>query len=220
MFNEDDRQQILIVDDAPLNIEMLGVMLADDYRISFAMDGQQAIGMIAKSQPDLILLDIMMPDMDGFEVCRYLKNDESLANIPIIFITVLGEATEESLGLSLGAADYISKPFNADLVRLRVRNHLELKKQRDLLERRTRELENALAEVKVLRGIIPICAACKNIRDDQGYWNRLENYIQEHSEAEFSHGICPTCAKELYPEQYAAMCAESGKAGQSDLQKL
>jgi PleD family two-component response regulator len=214
MFTEDNRQKILIVDDAPLNIEMLGVMLADDYQISFAMDGQQAISMIGKSQPDLILLDIMMPDMDGFEVCRYIKDSEELAHIPVIFITVLGEATEESLGLSMGAADYISKPFNADLVRLRVRNHLELKKQRDLLERRTQELENALAEVKVLRGIIPICAACKNIRDDQGYWNRLENYIQEHTDAEFSHGICPSCAKELYPEQYAAMCSEGGKTGQ------
>jgi PleD family two-component response regulator len=197
-----DKAKILIVDDTPANIQVLNEVLQVECDVYFALNGNEALQKIEMLQPDLILLDIMMPIMDGFEVCRILKKNESFKNIPIIFITALGQPEEESRGLKLGGADYITKPFNPDMVQLRVRNHLELKKQRDTLEQRTRELEKALAEIKVLKGVIPICAQCKKIRDDQGCWNQLEAYISEHSDAEFSHGICPSCVKELYPEQY------------------
>lgn len=200
--------RILIVDDTPANIQILDEALQTEFDVYFAMNGNEALQKAESLQPDLILLDIMMPIMDGFEVCRNLKEKEQFRNIPIIFITALGRPEEESRGLKLGAADYITKPFNPDLVLLRVRNHLELKRQRDVLEQRTIELEKALAEIKVLKGIIPICAQCKKIRNDQGYWQQLEVFISDHSEAEFSHGICPDCMKELYPQQYAKLYPE------------
>jgi response regulator RpfG family c-di-GMP phosphodiesterase len=134
----------------------------------------------------------MMPDMDGFEVYCQLK-EHGQGTIPVIFITTLSQAEEESRGLDMGAVDYIHKPYNMDLVKLRIRNQLELKHQRDLIEQQRIELENMLAVVKQLEGIIPICMYCKKIRDDNDYWHQLEQYISTHSEAVFSHGICPTC---------------------------
>jgi PleD family two-component response regulator len=203
MSNDSQQAGILIVDDNATNIQILNSTLKHEFKTSFAMSGIDAMQRVHSIAPDLILLDIMMPDMDGFEVCKRLKEDEKLRDIPVIFITALGDADEESKGLQLGAADYITKPFNQDIVLLRVRNHLELKKRRDALEQRTLELEKALAEIKVLQGIIPICSSCKQIRDDQGAWQQMEIYITEHSDALFSHGICPDCVKKLYPEQYA-----------------
>lgn len=131
---------ILIVDDTPINIQILNEALQPNYQTCFALNGGEALEKVHALAPDLILLDIMMPIMDGFEVCRRLKADEALRNIPVIFITALGQAEEESEGLRLGAVDYITKPFNPALVRLRVRNHLELKSQRDELEQLGREL--------------------------------------------------------------------------------
>jgi PleD family two-component response regulator len=188
-----DKAKILIVDDSPANIETLNETLENDFDIYFATDGNDALQKVHLLGPDLILLDIMMPVMDGFEVCRRLKENELFRDIPVIFITALDQPEDESKGLVLGAADYVTKPFNPDLVLLRVRNHLKLKNQRDTLELRTLELEKVLSEIKVLQGIIPICAYCKNIRDDQGYWNKVEKYVSDHTEAKFSHGICPIC---------------------------
>jgi DNA-binding response OmpR family regulator len=205
-----DKAKILLVDDTPTNIQLLNETLQDEYKTYFTLSGVEALQKARSIVPDLILLDVMMPGMDGFEVCRQLKEDAALQNIPVIFITALGQSEEESRGLRLGAADYITKPFNPELVLLRVRNHIELKNRRDALERHAVELEKALAEIKVLRGVIPICAACKKIRDDKGYWSQLEIYIRERSEAEFSHGICPDCAKELYPNQFDKMYPNGG----------
>ena len=188
-----DKAKILIVDDSPANIETLNETLENEFDIYFATDGNDALQKVHLLGPDLILLDIMMPVMDGFEVCRRLKENEQFRDIPVIFITALDQPEDESKGLVLGAADYVTKPFNPDLVLLRVRNHLKLKNQRDTLELRTLELEKVLSEIKVLQGIIPICAYCKNIRDDQGYWNQVEKYVSDHTDAKFSHGICPTC---------------------------
>ncbi len=188
-----DKAKILIVDDTSANIETLNETLENEFDIYFATDGNDALQKVRLLEPDLILLDIMMPVMDGFEVCRRLKENEQFRDIPVIFITALDQPDDESKGLVLGAVDYVTKPFNPDLVLLRVRNHLKMKNQRDTLELRTLELEKILSEIKVLQGIIPICAYCKNIRDDQGYWNQVEKYVSEHTEAKFSHGICPTC---------------------------
>lgn len=203
-----EKAKILIIDDTPANIQILNEALQHEFKVFFALSGGEALEKVHALMPDLILLDVMMPDMDGFEVCRQLKEDAELYEIPVIFITALGQAEDESRGLKLGAVDYITKPFNPGLVLLRVRNHLELKNRRDMLEQRTSELEKALAEIKQLQGIIPICASCKKIRDDQGYWNQLEVYITAHSDAEFSHGICPECCKSLYPELYTQIQAK------------
>jgi len=201
----EEKQKILIVDDTPTNIQILDEVLKDEYEIYFAVNGKDALQNAATVIPDLILLDIMMPEMDGYEVCRNLKDNSQLKDIPVIFITALDQAEHETEGLELGAIDYITKPFNPAIVRLRVKNHIELKKHRDALALRNAEFQEALAKIKTLNGLLPICASCKKIRDDKGYWTRIETYIGDHSEAEFSHGICPKCAKTLYPE----LCDES-----------
>ena len=203
-----DRSRILIVDDVPDNIQVLHEVLHDDYDTYFATSGNEALGTFVTVRPDLVLLDIMMPGIDGYEVCRALKEDEATKDTPVIFVTALGQAHQETRGLEMGAADYITKPFNPSLVRLRVKNHLELKMQRDTLARRTAELERALAKVKTLTGLLPICGGCKKIRDDTGYWHQLEEYIREHSQAEFTHSLCKSCAKELYPEFYCDIFPE------------
>jgi diguanylate cyclase (GGDEF)-like protein len=126
---------ILLVDDAPTNIQMLNETLKDGYHLFFATNGRDALRIASESLPDLILLDVIMPDMDGYEVCRTLKADPLLRDIPIIFITAMNQQEDEAIGLELGAVDYIAKPFNSTIVRLRIRNQIELKRQRDLLAR-------------------------------------------------------------------------------------
>jgi len=138
---------ILVVDDAETHIDILVETLGDDYDVVAAMDGESALESIESDLPDLILLDIVMPGMDGYQVCEKLKSEDRTRNIPIIFVTVLGEEEGEAKGFALGAVDYISKPFNPELVKARVRNHLELKDHRDhlgkLVEERTDELLKA-----------------------------------------------------------------------------
>ena len=127
--------KVLLVDDEAINIKLLSEALEGQCELLFATSGRRALMVAATQQPDLILLDIKMPEMDGYEVCRALKADNLLRNIPVIFITALDSEADESVGLRLGAVDYIAKPFNPDLIRLRVKNHLEMKRQRDLLSR-------------------------------------------------------------------------------------
>lgn len=127
------RARILLVDDATDNIKSLNGILEDEYSISFATYWKKALELAARTLPDLILLDILMPDMDGYEICRRLKADPATRDIPVIFITALDGEADEEKGLAAGAADYITKPFHPAIVRLRVRNHLMLKLQRDRL---------------------------------------------------------------------------------------
>ena len=126
---------ILIVDDVATNIQIMADTLKDEHRIIFATSGSEALKMAAKYEPDLILLDVMMPDIDGFTVCKQLKEDRLLREIPVIFVTALSEVDDETKGLDIGAVDYITKPVSPPIVRARVRNHLQLKYQRDLLRR-------------------------------------------------------------------------------------
>ena len=125
---------IMVVDDTEANIDILVETLAPDYEVSVAMDGKAALEAIDEDKPDLILLDIMMPEMNGYQVCERLKADESTKNIPVIFITAMTDEEDEAKGLALGAVDYIAKPFSPELVKSRVRNQLELKRHRDHLE--------------------------------------------------------------------------------------
>lgn len=129
------RDRILIVDDERLNIRMLDEMLRDKYDIIVATSGEQAITRAVMTQPDIILLDIQMPEIDGYEVCRRLTENDATRGIPVIFITIMSAVENEQRGLELGAVDYITKPFSPAIVKARLKNHLELKRQRDLLSR-------------------------------------------------------------------------------------
>ena len=190
---------ILIVDDNPKNIQVLGGILRKEYNLGIATDGKQAIEMVEKIHPDLILLDVMMPEMDGYEACGKIKKSEH-SKIPIIFLTARTETEDIVKGFDVGAQDYVTKPFNTAELLARVHTHVELKKARDARESLIKDLENALSEVKQLSGLLPICSYCKKIRDDKGYWEKVDVYIHKHSEADISHSICPECAKEHYPD--------------------
>ena len=134
MSDTDDRSRILIVDDERINIDILNALLKADHKIMVATDGEQAIEAAVSGQPDLILLDILLPGMDGHQICRKLKSDPATRAIPIIFISVMGDAENETMGFALGAVDYIPKPFNSAVVKARVGVHLRLKRQNDMLE--------------------------------------------------------------------------------------
>ncbi len=191
---------VLIVDDVPENVEILHSVLKEyNYRFAIALNAADAYKSIEKEIPDLILLDVMLPDGDGFSLAQDILSRYTHAYIPIIFITARAHLEDKVKGFQAGGVDYITKPFEEAEVGARVQTHLELKlarqKQADLIQ----QLQNALNEVKQLRGIIPICARCKKVRNDEGFWMQVEHYISEHSGAEFSHGLCPTCMNEMYP---------------------
>ena len=214
---EQTTQSILAVDDVPANLNLLRTILeAVGMRFLGATSGPMALQIVQKTVPDLILLDVAMPEMDGFDVCKRLKGTETTRNIPVIFITARHEAESVMQGFQVGGSDYITKPFNKDEVLTRIRFHLEnsylhrllrirnqeLEKLNAELSARTKELEEALANVKTLKGLVPICAYCKKIRDDKGFWDRVESYMEKHSELSFSHGICPECVKHHFPEYF------------------
>lgn len=134
------RARILLIDDTPANIQILFELFRGEYDTFFATSGQEGIDVALRELPDLILLDVMMPGMDGYETCACLKADPHTAAIPVIFVTAMGEEEDETRGLDAGAIDYLSKPISPPIVKARVRNHLELKRGRDLLEQVGREL--------------------------------------------------------------------------------
>ena len=147
-MNETPRQRILIIDDEPINIQVIRGALGGEYALFFATNGIDALKVAEESLPDLILLDIMMPEMDGYEVCHRLKESETTNRIPVIFITAKTSVEEETKGLEAGAIDYIAKPISPPIVKVRIRNHLELKRHADMLMALTEELagKNQLLE--------------------------------------------------------------------------
>jgi two-component system, sensor histidine kinase and response regulator len=150
-FDTAKKPLILIVDDIPKNLQVLSNILnSDGYQISFASNGEQALSVVDSTLPDLILLDIMMPEMDGFEVCKRLKNNQNTKNIPIIFLTGKAETEDIVKGLKLGAVDYITKPFNSIELLSRVHTHLELKLSRDTIIKYNQELTKAKEDLAVL----------------------------------------------------------------------
>lgn len=220
MKKKPTRFKLLIVDDIPENIKVLGNNLQrDGYVISFATNGEQAIDMAMKRVPDLILLDIMMPGMDGYEVCQQLKREERTRQIPVIFITARTEKTDIVRGFEAGAVDYVTKPFNIAELTARVQTHLELKQAKQIIQNQAEELawtnkrlmkknqklEQALAEIETLKGLLPICSNCKKIRksnsdaNQQTSWVSLEAYLHENTAIEVTHSICPQCMAKLYP---------------------
>jgi len=195
-----DTITILVVEDDHDLLRLLGdTLTGQGYLVQFADSGEMALASVVASPPDLILLDIMMPGMNGFEVLRWLKARDASCDIPIIFLSAHNQAVQRVKGLKLGAIDFISKPFETEELQARVRTHLEAHRLRLRIEQQRDELCSALSRLKILSGFLPICANCKKIRDENGCWNQVEVYIREHSEADFSHGVCPECTQILFP---------------------
>ena len=194
--------RILIVDDIPENIDLLMKILEPEgYNLAFATSGPKAIEVTHHFMPDLILMDVMMPpEMDGFETCIQLKATPMTADIPVVFVTAKNETASIVRGFECGGQDYIPKPFRREEVLSRVSTHVQV---RLMIRRQTQlidELQGALDQVKTLEGLLPICASCKKIRDDNGYWHQIESYLKSHSNLDFTHGICNDCARRLYPD--------------------
>ena len=201
MCDQERKRSILVVDDNPDNLKLLAKLLGEhDYKVRLAPNGSHALTTIKKEAPDLVLLDIMMPDMDGFEVSKRIKSNNGTRHIPIIFISALDQTEDKVKAFSLGGVDYISKPFEEREVLARINTHLTINDLQRQLEKKNSELQKALDEIKTLRGVIPICASCKKIRKEDGSWEQIEVYIKNRSEADFTHGVCDDCAREIYPE--------------------
>ncbi len=174
-----------------------------------AKSGEHALYQISRCSPDLILLDVLMPDMDGFETCRHLKANSATSKIPVIFITAMTDVEYKIKGFEVGGVDYIDKPFQQAEVLARVNTHLtihtlqqQLEAQNVQLHEKNVQLETALDKIKLLSGMLPICCNCKKIRNNKGYWEDVVVYVQDNSDAVFSHGMCPDCSRKLCPEAY------------------
>jgi sigma-B regulation protein RsbU (phosphoserine phosphatase) len=147
MNDQVEKQTVLVVDDTPANIKVLMETLKEDYRIVAAVNGERALQLAASEpNPDIILLDVMMPEMDGYEVCAKLKADAKTRDIPIIFVTAMSDTQDETKGLELGAVDYITKPISPPVVSARVKNQLELKQAREILKNQNLILERRVSE--------------------------------------------------------------------------
>jgi len=216
-MNAVDQMTILAIDDDPTSLRFIQLLLErGGYRnIRTCATSKEGFEVLQKDPPDLILLDIVMPDMDGYQFSIRVRENPSTRDIPILVVTGGAAEANEAIEKSFqaGASDFITKPINATEFFARVRSTLRIKQAYDRMkeelarrlqaekekEKLIGELTDALAKVKKLSGLLPICASCKKIRDDQGYWNQIENYIRQHSEAEFSHSLCPECVENMYP---------------------
>ena len=184
-----ERPKILVVDDVPANIKVLAEILRGDYDLAAATDGEQGLALALESPPDLALLDIMMPLMDGYELCERLKADARTANVPVIFVSAMSEEEDERKGFGLGAVDYITKPFRPSLVQARVRTHLELKRHRDELDHLVRERTRELTLTKQVT--VECLANLAETRDPEtgGHIRRTQNYVRILAEALVERGL-------------------------------
>ncbi|WDP90373.1 MAG: response regulator transcription factor [Desulfobacter sp.] len=167
-----------------------------------ARDGNAALSILEKEDsPKIALLDWMMPGMDGIEVCRRIKQ-RTVQHVQAYIIMVTARNSKDDIvkGFDAGADDYITKPFDQNELQARIFVAKRLVNTQMLLAQKVAELKEALLHVKTLQGIIPICMYCHKIRNDADAWDRLETYMTKYSNAEFSHGICPDCARERFPE--------------------
>ncbi|MGR3319651.1 MAG: response regulator [Candidatus Anammoxibacter sp.] len=235
--------EILIVEDSPTQVVQLRYTLEKNgYSVTVAENGSKALASIKNKKPSIIITDVVMPEMNGFEFCQRVKDDKSLSKIPVVLLTTLSDPYDIIKGLDCGADNFITKPYNEDDLLYRIQNifmNINLRKEKvsevgieiffrgkrhfinasrmqmlDLLFASfetavqkneelilaNKRLKNAVDTVQALKGLIPICASCKKIRNDKGFWQQVEVYIAQHTDAEFTHSICPECAVSLYPE--------------------
>lgn len=187
--------KVLIAEDEPDSRQLLQIMVGRwGYEPQPVRDGAEAWEALQQEDaPPLALLDIMMPRMDGLEVCRRAKQRERNQPFYVIMLTAKTLPKEIVTGLEAGADDYLTKPFDPNELRARIKVGERILELQQSLGARVAELEEALSRVKQLQGLLPICSYCKKIRDDRNYWEQVESYIARHSEAQFSHGICPDC---------------------------
>ena len=226
MNEQERRQTVLIVDDAAENVALMGSVLKASYRTKVAREGETALRLCSMDDPpDLILLDVMMPGMDGYEVCRRLKENSKTADIPVIFITARSEVEDEQRGLDLGAVDYITKPISPPILAARVRTHLRLKSVRDFLRDKSdfleQEVERRTQQINAIQDAMMVALGSlaetrdnetgNHIRRTQYYVMRLAQKMSEHSA--FAETLTPVNIRHLYK---SAPLHDIGKVGIPD----
>jgi sigma-B regulation protein RsbU (phosphoserine phosphatase) len=185
----------LIADDDLTYRRMLEALLVKwGYEVVVTSDGEAAWQVLqGPHAPQLAILDWMMPEKDGVEICRQIRGSSQSDPKYIILLTSKVGTEDIVSGLDAGADDYITKPFESEELRARVQAGERILRLQSELASRVKELQEALDQIETLEGILPICMYCKKIRNDQNYWQQVESYISQHSQAEFTHGLCPEC---------------------------
>jgi sigma-B regulation protein RsbU (phosphoserine phosphatase) len=186
--------RVLIADDDRMGATMLARSLERwNLEPVVASNGEDAWRMIQDMGVTMAILDWMMPGADGLELCRRIRQDETHAHMHVILLTARNSPADIVAGLAAGADDYLVKPFDPDELRARVHVGVRVLSLQDRLAEQVAELQQALSKVKQLSGLLPICSYCKRIRSDEDYWEQVEGFLTQHTHAQFSHGICPTC---------------------------
>ena len=187
--------RVLIADDEATSRHLIQATLGGwGFEVLVAVDGWEALRVLQGSRgPEIAMLDWMMPGIDGLDVCRRMRATMPNAATYIILVTARGGLENVVRGLEAGADDYITKPFDPRELRARLHVGVRIVQLQKALTERFLELEDALKRLKQLQGLLPICSYCKKIRNDRNYWEQVDAYITSHSEAQFSHGVCPDC---------------------------
>ncbi|MBI4476640.1 MAG: response regulator transcription factor [Acidobacteria bacterium] len=195
--------KILVAEDDAICRRLLeGTLRGWGYQAVACVDGERALDELMKPEaPSVAILDWMMPGLDGVDVCRRVRAEKAFKTPPYLIMLTANNRHEDIVaGLDAGADDYMVKPFNVDELRARVQCGVRVVSLQKALADRIQELEEAMSRVKRLQGLLPICAYCKRIRDGRNYWNQVDQYIGEHADVQFSHGVCPECSSALDEE--------------------
>jgi DNA-binding response OmpR family regulator len=192
----------LVADDDRATVALLRRTLGQwDLDVRVAYDGIQAWDILQRDAGiALVILDWNMPGLDGPAICRRIRADAARAGLHVLLLTAQAGPAAIVSGLDAGADDYLSKPFDPEVFRARVHAGLRILQLKECLAERVRQLEAALANVKQLRGLLPICSYCKQVRSDTDYWEQVETYVAHHTELRFSHGVCPACYERMAAE--------------------
>jgi len=194
--------RILVAEDDAVTRRLMKALLSKwGHEPVMADGGRRAWALLrAADAPPLAILDWMMPHIDGLEVCRHVRSVEEALTY-VIMLTAKDRREDIVTALQAGADDYVIKPFDHAELRARVQVGVRVVELQTSLARRVEQLQEAMGRVRQLEGLLPICSYCKSIRDDQDYWHQLESYVSSHSEAEFTHSICPACFRQhVVPE--------------------
>jgi PleD family two-component response regulator len=207
-------KKILLIEDSKGDARLLEESLAEvpgaSFKVIWAVRLEQGLRYLADEEINLILLDLGLPDSDGFETFKKIHG--ASPDVPIIVMTGLNDEKLALEAVRDGAQDYLVKgQVDGNLLIRAMRYAIERKKLEIEREKIIEKLQDALAKIKTLSGLLPICSFCKKIRDDKGYWNQIEVYVRQHSDASFSHSICPECAKKHYPNLYKELKEEVKK---------
>ncbi|SFM92678.1 response regulator [Thermodesulforhabdus norvegica] len=237
--------KILVVEDSKTQaVHLKSLLERNGYYVVCAENGKAAWEVLQRDPPDIVITDILMPEMDGYELCRKIKADEKTRRIPVVLVSRLSDPEDIIKGIESGADNFITKPYDEEALvaridyisvnkKLRRENRSEMglevffggkrhfitadriqildlllstyeeaRRRAVELEKAHKELQEAYRKIKTLEGILPICSGCKKLRDDDGIWHSLEEYLEARSNTRFSHGLCPECAERLYPDYF------------------